>query len=107
MYCCVSRSPESPSSPLTLTTWMMKTTRPLVLDSRLPAVFASTCMNRFVLLRSCPCASPAGESALFKRSAKASLEARLAEKREKQAPAPLRKRDMVASAIGKVFGAFW
>jgi hypothetical protein len=51
-----------------------------------------------------PCV--AGDSAVAHRTGKVSLESRLAEKREK-ATAHQRKRDVVYSALGRVFGSFW
>lgn len=47
-----------------------------------------------------------GEGAIAQRTGRTSLEARLAEKRQKQ-QTHLRKRDMVKSALGRVFGGWW
>ena len=46
------------------------------------------------------------DSAVTHRTGKMSLESRLAEKREKQT-AHLRKRDVLTSALGRVFGSLW
>jgi hypothetical protein len=64
--------------------------------------YCSTC----VPVRTQPLMSNTGDSAVTHRTGKLSLEARLAEKREK-ATAHVRKRDIVAGALGRVFGSFW
>jgi hypothetical protein len=101
---------------LTWTTWMrMRRTQPRVRVHCRASVAAPTTGHAGNVC-SVKCAhdasachivrSRAGDSAVAHRTGKVSLESRLAEKREKAATHQ-RKRDVVYSALGRVFGSLW